>query len=133
MFFSFFRIFRARVPFYKAQKSSKFGKPFCQENSESKWVRSRVFPSNRSFARKYAQNEHFSQETAIQRLNYNTTTFTTHDVAVGVAICGILVSNLRHIGGQFAAYWFAVCGILHAQRPSPTTLQNIFDDIGDYL
>ena len=96
MFFSFFWLFRARVPIYKARKSSKRGKLFCQENSESKWVRSRVFQSNRSFARKYAENERFPQVVDIHSLNLRRAVFTSLKVAVRVAICGILPRSLRH-------------------------------------
>ena len=103
-FFSFFWLFRAGVPIYKARKSSKRGKLFCQENSESKWVRSRVFQSNRSFARKYAENERFPQVVDIHSLNLRRAVFTSLKVAVRVAICGILVRNIRHITPQFASF-----------------------------
>ena len=132
MFFSFFWLFRAGVPIYKARKSSKRGKPFCQENSESKWVRSRVFQSNRSFARKYAENEHFPQVVDIHSLNLRRAIFTSLKVAVRVAICGILVRNIRHITPQFASFDMLRDHLWPRYRISLTTSGTISDVANAY-
>ena len=50
-----------------------------------------------------------------------------------LAICGILVGNLRHIGEQYAAYYLAICVFLLGRKPSLTTFWNIYADLGDYL
>jgi hypothetical protein len=42
---------------------------------------------------------------------------------------GILATNLRHIGGQFAAYWVAICRILQARWLSPTPSEMVSMDV----